>query len=144
MIRAFSVYNVENYVFKPGAYPKNEWKQCGLWDTKSFIKGTGNQTVDLSPFVAKPGQYEVVFTSSVVITGMKVSKAEIFFDNDKLTQQSFIKRKGDSNTFYINRTAQVADGSSSILQVEMTSDNSVFQNRGEIRIRERRQGVRIM
>jgi alpha-L-fucosidase len=84
-----------------------------------------------------PGQYEVVFTSSVVITGMKVSNAAIYFDNDKLTQQSFIKRKEATNTFYINRTAQVADGSSSILEVEMTSDNAVFQNRGEIKIRKR-------
>jgi len=62
---------------------------------------------------------------------------EIFFDNDKMTQQSFIKRKDDTNTFYINRTAQVADGSSSLLEVEMTSDNTVFQNKGEIKIRER-------
>jgi alpha-L-fucosidase len=140
LIRLFAVYNVEDYVFKPEAYSANEWRLCGEWDTKSFVRGKGNQTVDLSPFITKPGQYEVVFTSSVVITGMKVRKAEIYFDNDRQTQQSFIRRKDDSNTFYINRTAQVADGSSSILEVEMTSDNSVFQNRGEIRIRERGAG----
>ena len=137
LIRSFSIYNVADYVFKPEAYATNDWKQCGTWDTKTFVKGKDTQSIDLSQFITRPGQYEVVFTSSVVITGMKVSKAEIYFDNDKLTQQSFVKRKGDSNTFYINRTAQVADGSSSILKVEMTSDNAVFQNRGEVRIRER-------
>jgi alpha-L-fucosidase len=137
LIRSFSIYNVADYVFKPEEYETNDWKQCGTWDTKTFVKGKGTQSIDLSQFITRPGQYEVVFTSSVVITGMKVSKAEICFDNDKLTQQSFVKRKGDSNTFYINRTAQVADGSSSILKVEMTSDNAVFQNRGEVRIRER-------
>jgi alpha-L-fucosidase len=140
LIRSLAIYNVKNYVFKPEAYSTNEWKQCGTWDTKSFVSGTGKQSIDLSPFITKPGQYDVVFTSSVVITGMKVRKAEIFFDNDKLTQQSFIKRNGDTNRFYINRTAQVADGSSSILEVEMTSDNAVFQNRGEIKIREREVG----
>ena len=50
------------------------------------------------------------------------------------------KGKMTSNTFYINRTAQVAGGSSSILEVEMSSDNAVFQNRGEIKIREREAG----
>ena len=137
LVRSFAVYNVDNYTFRPEAYSTNEWKQCGTWDTKSFVNGSGKQTIDLSPFIKEPGQYEVVFTSSVVITGMKVSNAAIYFDNDKLTQQSFIKRKEATNTFYINRTAQVADGSSSILEVEMTSDNAVFQNRGEIKIRKR-------
>jgi alpha-L-fucosidase len=137
LIRSFGVYYAEDYVFIPEAYSTNEWKKCGTWDTKSFVKGRGSQTVDLSPFITEPGQYEVVFTSSVVITGMKVSNAAIYFDDDKMTQQSFIKRKGDSNTFYINRTAQVADGSSSVMEVEMTSDNAVFQNKGEIRIRGR-------
>jgi len=141
LIRSFAIYYVENYVFNPPAYSTNEWKLCGTWDTKSFVKGTGKQSIDLSPFVTKPGQYEVVFTSSVVVTGMKVKKAEIYFDNDKLTQQSFIKRKDNTNNFYINRTAQVADGSSTIMKVEMTSDNAVFQNKGEIKIRERRSGA---
>ena len=137
LIRSFSVYNVENFVYKPEAYSTNEWKQCGVWDTKSFAGGTGKQTIDLSPFITKPGQFEVVFTSSVVITGMKVIKAEIYFDDDKFTQQSYIQRREDSNTFYINRMAQVAKESSSVLEVEMASDNAVFQNKGEIKIRER-------
>jgi alpha-L-fucosidase len=137
LIRKFAVYNVDGYVFKPEAYSSAEWKLCGWWDTKSFTDGIGKQKIDLSPFITRPGQYEVAFTSSVVITGMKVSKAEIYFDNDRLTQQSFIKRKDDSNIFYLNRPAQVADGSSSILEVEMSSDNAVFQNKGEIKIRER-------
>ncbi len=140
LIRSFAVYNVADYNYSPDPYTENEWKQCGSWDTKSFKNKTGRITIDLSRFITKPGQYEVVFTSSVVITGMKVTNAEIFFDNDKLTQQSFLKRINDSNGFYINRTAQVAEGSSSILEVEMSSDNAVFQNRGEIKIRERGAG----
>jgi alpha-L-fucosidase len=137
LIRSFAVFNAENFVFVPEATKTSEWRLCGTWDTKTFTGGTGTQAIDLSPFITRPGQYEVVFTSSVVITGMKVTKAEIYFDNDNLTQQSFIKREGSTNTFYINRTAQVAEGSTSILKVEMTSDNSVYQNKGEIRIRER-------
>ena len=137
LIRSISIYNVENYQFKPDAYESNEWKLCGIWDTKNFVNGTGMQTIDLSSFIIKPGQYEVAFTTSVVITGMKVSKAEVYFDNDMLTQQDFIQQGGGSNIFYINRTAQVSAGSSTILKVQMFSDNKVFQNKGEIKIRER-------
>lgn len=137
LIRSFSIYNVEGYQYKPEAFASVEWNVCGTWDTKSFTNGTGEQTVDLSSFIKRPGQYEVVFTSSVVITGMNVVKAEIYFDGDMLTQQDFIRQKEKSKTFYINRTAQVAQGSSSVMKVKMSSDNAVFQNKGEIRIRER-------
>lgn len=83
----------------------------------------------------------MTFTASVVVTGMKVTKAEIYFDNDLLTQQDFIRQKENTNTFYINRTAQVARGSSTIVKVKMTSDDAVFQNKGEIKIRERDPGI---
>jgi hypothetical protein len=137
LIRSISIYNVEDYQYKPDAYASNEWATCGTWDTKDFVNGSGEQTIDLSTFMRKPGQYEVAFSASVVITGMKVNKAEVFFDNDLLTQQDFIQQGAKANTFYINRTAQVAEGSSTILKVEMISDNKVFQNKGEIKIRER-------
>jgi alpha-L-fucosidase len=136
-IRSISLFNVENYQFKPDSYSTNEWIQCGTWDTKDFNNGKTIQSIDLSPYITKPGQYEVAFTASVVITGMKVTKAEIYFDDDIFTQQDFIRRNGESNTFFINRTAQVAGESSTILKVEMTSDNAVFQNKGEIKIRKR-------
>jgi alpha-L-fucosidase len=139
LIRSFAVYKAENYIFKPDPFSSIEWNVCGPWDTKSFINGKGKLTVDLSKFIMKPGQYELTFTSSVVITGMHVEKAGIYFDNDMFTQQDFIQRKDGSNTFFINRTAQVAQGSKTILEVEMTSDNSVFNSKGEILIRERHQ-----
>ena len=137
LIRSFSVYNAENYQFKEDAYISSEWNICGKWDTKTFANGTGEQSIDLSPYITRPGQYEVIFTGTMVASGMKVIKAEIFFDGDIYTQQDFIKQKEKSNLFYINRTAQVAQGSSSVLKVKMSSNNAVFQNKGDIRIRER-------
>ena len=137
LIRSISIYYVKGYEYKPDVYASNDWKIIGTWDTKDFINGTGAQTIDLSPFITMPGQYEVVFTNSVVITGMNVTKAEIFFDQDPSTQQDFIKQDGNKNRFLINRTAQVDSESSTILKVEMASSNSVFQNKGDIRIRER-------
>ncbi len=138
LMRSFSVYRVENFEYKEDAAASNEWKLCGTWDTKDFANGTGEQTIDLSPFIERPGQYEVTFTASVANNRMKVVKAEIYFDGDPLTQQDFIRQKEKSNTFYLNRTAQVAQGSSSILKVKMSFNNEVLQNKGEIKIRERK------
>lgn len=137
LFRSFEVYRVENFIFKPPVYETSEWKECGLWDTKSFKNGSDEMTFDLSPYILKPGQYEVAFTFSVNVTGMKVDKAEIIFEND-VTLQEYITRKGNSNTFFINRTSQVAAGSSSVLKVKLSSDNSVFQNKGAVKIRERK------
>jgi len=137
LIRSFSLYGVENYNYKDDAFASNEWKLCGSWDTKNFTNGTGEQTIDLSPFITRPGQYEVTFTAAIANGGVKVTEAEIYFDGDMLTQQDFIQQKEKANTFYINRTAQVAQGSSSIMKVKMSSKNATFQNRGEIKIRER-------
>lgn len=120
--------------------PLNEKKRREvdeLMDTKNFTNGTGEQTIDLSPHIMRPGHYEVTFTAAIANGGVKVTKAEIYFDGDMLTQQDFIRQKEKSNTFYINRTAQVAQGSSSVLKVTMSSNNAVFQNKGEIKIRER-------
>lgn len=136
LIRSFQIYNVENFRFEPSVYDTGDWKECGQWDTKSFTGGKKEMTIDLSPYILRPGQYEVVFDFSVNVTGMRVDKAEIIFENDN-TMQQYITRKDNTNTFYINRTSQVATGSSSVLKVQMSSDNRVFQNKGTIRIRER-------
>jgi alpha-L-fucosidase len=137
LIRSFEAYHVENFRYTAPMYETSEWKECGLWDTKSFKNGRNEMTIDLSSYILKPGQYEVAFTFSVNVTGMRVDEAEIIFENDK-TMQEYLTRKGDSNTFYINRTSQVTTGSSSVLKVKMSSDNAVFQNKGAIKIRERK------
>jgi len=137
LIRALKVYNVDNFQFVAENYTTEDWVKCGIWDTKSFVNGVGEQTIDLTPFITKPGQYEISFTNTVAVTGMKVEKAQVFFDDDMKTQQDFIKRKNNGNLFNINRTAQVAKGSRTILKVRMISDNAVFQNKGDILVRER-------
>ena len=136
LIRSFEVFDVENYRFEPAPFETSDWKECGEWDTRSFINGKKEMLIDLSTYILKPGQYEVTFTYSINITGMHVDKAEIIFEKDT-TLQEYISRKEDENTFYINRTSQVAKGSSSVLKVQMSSDNKVFQNKGVIKIRER-------
>ena len=42
----------------PGA---QGWQRCGAWTAQSFRDGKATLTLDLSPFIPKPGQYEVKF-----------------------------------------------------------------------------------
>lgn len=137
LIRSFEVYNVDNYQFIPDKYETVDWKECGLWDTKSFNNGKGEISVDLSPYIIKPGQYEVAFTSSVNITGMRVDTAEIIFESKNTMSEYLTRKKNDFNTFYINQPYQVIAGSNLILKVKMSSNNKVFQNKGAIKIRPR-------
>ena len=136
LIRSFEVFRVDNFQFNPTSLTSQGWKECGKWDTKTFIGGKGELSFDLSPYITRPGQYEVTFSFDVNITGMRINKAEIIFDNGT-TLQEYLTRKEGTNTFYINRTSQVDTGSSSVLKVSMTSNNKVFQNKGTVYIRER-------
>lgn len=137
LIRSFAAFNVDDFIYKAPIHQSKEWSECGIWDTKNFTDGKGELTVDLTPFIQQPGQYEVTFLNSVNITGMWVEKAEVILDQDPNTLQEFITRKAGENTFYINRTAQVDRGNTSVLKVKMSSDNRSFQNKGTIVIRKR-------
>lgn len=135
LIRSFSVYNVSGYVYQPGATEGNEWKTCGEWNTKTFKNGKDTLLLDLSRFITTPGQYEVKFIADVSVTGTSIDSAEIMFENQN-TMQQYLQRK-DYDTFYINRTSQVVNSSSSVLKLYLHSDNQSFQNRGVFKIRKR-------
>ncbi len=135
LIRSFSVFNVNDYVYQPGATEGNEWKNCGEWNTKTFKDGKDTLMLDLSRFITTPGQYEVKFIADVSVTGTYIDSAEIIFENQN-TMQQYLQRK-DYETFYINRTSQVTNSSSSVLKLYMHSDNKSFQNRGVFKIRKR-------
>jgi len=138
LLRSFEVFNVSGYQFKPEVYEAEEWKECGVWDTQSFINGKDTISLDLSSFITKPGQYEIKLIPTLAVTRTWIDKGEIIFEDD-VTLQEYLTKK-DGNTFYINRTSQVDKGSSSVLKLYMGSDNSVFQNKGVFKIRPRSLG----
>lgn len=137
LLRSMAVYYVNNFELPRSAKEAKEYTVLQEWDTKDFVNGKGQMSIDLGKFITAPGQYEVSFTNAVSVTGMWVEKAEIIFDNDPKTLQDFIQRKPNENVFYINRTGQIDKGTSSILKVVMQSDNSSFQNKGFVKIRKR-------
>lgn len=135
LIRSFSAYSVKNFVYRPGEFESNDWKEVGTWDTKSFEKGKGTVRVDLSNYIRTPGQYELKVVYGVNITGIHIDTAIVRFENEE-TLQSYIQRS-DAMTFYINRTSQVDAGSSSVVDLLISSDNSSFNNKGMIMFRRR-------
>jgi alpha-L-fucosidase len=137
LIRSLSTYYVKDFKLPRFAQEAKAYTILKEWDTKRFVNGKGEMIVDLSSFITAPGQYEVNFSNAVSVTGMWVEKAQIVFDNDPKTLQEFIQRKPNENIFYINRTGQIDKNTSSILKVEMSSDNSSFQNKGFVKIKKR-------
>jgi len=69
-------------------------------------------SIDLSKYILKPGQYEVIFTYSITLPVCMLIKLKSFLKRILLCRN--ISRKDDENTFYINRTSQIAKGSSSV------------------------------
>lgn len=137
LIRSLAAYYVTGFELPKAEKEAKEYTILQEWDTKDFINGKGQMSIDLGKYITAPGQYEVIFTNAVSVTGMYVEKAEIIFDKDPNTLQEFIQRKPKENVFFINRTGQIDKGTSSILKVVMSSDNRSFQNKGFVKIRKR-------
>lgn len=137
LIRNMAAYFVRDFELPKSAKEAKEYTILQEWDTKNFVNGKGQMNIDLGKYITAPGQYEVSFTNAVSVTGMWVEKAQIVFDNDPKTLQEFIQRKPKENVFFINRTGQIDKNTRSILKVEMSSDNSSFQNKGFVKIRKR-------
>jgi hypothetical protein len=128
-------YNVKDYVLPIEQKMAEQWTTCGNWDTKTFKAGIDTIEVDCSFYIQQPGQYEIKFVQDVAITGTSVKEAILTIDNQN-TMQSYLTRKG-YDVFYINRTSQISNNSSTKIKFIMHSDNASFQNRGRFIIRKR-------
>ncbi|MCX6245051.1 MAG: alpha-L-fucosidase [Bacteroidetes bacterium] len=135
LIRSFSAYDVEGYKFKEEPYSAEEWKQCGEWDTKSFLEGRAIVILDLSKFITEPGQYELKALCSVCVTPSGIDTAEIVFDKT-FGLPEYLTHK-DPTTYYINRPMQVDKGSRTVIKLYMYSYHANFQNKGIFKIRKR-------
>lgn len=135
VLRSLKAYYVSDYSYQPALTETNEWAVCGNWDTKTFKNNRDTITLDLSNFITKPGQYELVFLADVAVTGTSIKQAIINFEKQN-TMQSYLTTT-NNQTFYINRTSQISVNSSSTITFYMESDNAVFQNRGVFKIRRR-------
>ena len=99
------------------------WQRCGAWAGKDFHAGQATLTLDLSPFITKPGQFEVKFELTSGQRTFRIAKATLLYEGEEATP-GLLTRLAALNTFNVNRTAQVTHETSSALKVEITDDDA--------------------
>ncbi|MEP6628256.1 MAG: alpha-L-fucosidase [Ginsengibacter sp.] len=120
LIRSFSLYKIDNtpeLLQKP--VTNTGWQYLNSWTADMLKKGKASITLNLTPFITKRGQYEVKFEQTEGNSKLKILHAELLYEGQK-TLPEFLVQK--ANTFYINRTAQVTNETSSVLNVTFSSD----------------------
>jgi len=121
LIRSFSVYKIDNTPeLSEKAVVNTGWQYLNSWTSEMLKTGKTSITLNLTPFITQPGQYEVKFEQSGGKSKLKIINAELLYEGEK-TLPEFLIQKG--NTFYINRTAQVTNETSSVLNVTFGSEN---------------------
>jgi len=111
------------------------WQRCGTWTAESFLNDHAALTLDLSPFIIRPGQFEVKFEQTGGQHRLRVTEATLFYEGEEATP-GLLTRLADANVFNINRTAQVTAETSSVLKVVITVDGGEGCN-GTVWIRPR-------
>ncbi|MFA6241199.1 MAG: alpha-L-fucosidase [Candidatus Hydrogenedentales bacterium] len=100
-------------------YPvKPDWQPCASWNSQKLREGPAVLTVDLTPFIPEPGQYEVRFTQTAGQHRLEILSATLLYEGSEATP-GLLTRLADSNTFNVNRTAQVTKESRTVLKVEI-------------------------
>ena len=116
----------------PGA---QDWQRCGAWTTQDFHDGKARLTLDLSPFIPKPGQFEVKFEQTGGKNAFRITNATLCFEGAEATP-GLLARLTDPNCFNVNRTAQVTKETSSVLLVDLMAEGG-NECEGVVQIRPR-------
>lgn len=117
---------------QPGS---RDWECCGVWSRETFREGRAELSLDLSPFIREPGQYEVRFVQTGGGDLFQIAQATLLYEGAQATP-GLLTRLAAPNTFNVNRTAQVTAETSSTLQVVITADGGV-DCEGTVQIRPR-------
>lgn len=96
------------------------WQRCGTWDAQAFRDGRASLTLDLSPFIPEPGQYEVKFEQTGGRHPLRILNAVLLYEGAEATP-GLLTPMDAAHTFNINRTAQVTQETSSVLKVEISA-----------------------
>ena len=96
------------------------WQRCGAWKAENLRGGKMTLTLDLSPFISKPGQFEVKFEQTNGQHQLRILKATLLYEGEEATP-GLLARLDDGQSFNVNRTGQVTKETSSVLRVEISA-----------------------
>ena len=111
------------------------WQRCGSWTSDIFRNGTNTLILDLSPFITRPGQYEVKFEQSGGPRPLHLIKATLIYEGED-AMTGLLTRTETGLAFNVNRTAQVTSESTSVLKVQVSTDDN-NDSQGAVWIRPR-------
>ena len=97
------------------------WQRCGAWTAESFHDGKAALTLDLSPFIPKPGQFEVKFEQTGGQHALRIAKSTLLYEGEAATP-GLLTRLDALPGFNVNRTAQVTKETSTVLKVEFSAN----------------------
>ena len=97
------------------------WQRCGAWTAESFHDGKAALTLDLSPFIPKPGQFEVKFEQTGGQHALRIAKSTLLYEGEAATP-GLLTRLDALPGFNVNRTAQVTKETSTVLKMEFSAN----------------------
>jgi hypothetical protein len=109
-----TIWELHLYPGAPG------WQRCGAWDATTFQQGTASLTLDLSPFIAQAGQYEVKLEQTGGQHPLQILKAVLLYEGEEATP-GLLTRPDGMPVFQVNRPAQVTKETSSVLRAEISA-----------------------
>ncbi|NNM88658.1 MAG: hypothetical protein HKL95_09080 [Phycisphaerae bacterium] len=113
----------------------DEWHSSGQWSAQNWSDGQVLLELDLHPFIQRPGQYELRLAPDAPVPALLVAHATLYFEGQSAAP-GMLTPLANPHTFNINRTAQVVEQSSSVLQLQL-HDRSGTHPPGSIWIRPR-------
>jgi alpha-L-fucosidase len=121
LIRSFSLYKVDNTsgLLKNTSTSDTSWQYLTSWTSSMLQTGKTTMRLNLTPYILAPGQYELKFEQEGGVNKVEILQGKLLYEGEMALSQ-FLLLKG--TTFHINRTAQVTNESSSILEVTFGAD----------------------
>ena len=122
LIRSLAVFQVDGVSWEFNPYPGAQgWQRCATWTARDFHDGKAVLTIDLSPCIPRPGQFEVKFEETGDPHGFHITRTTLLYEGEEATP-GLLTVMPVPNTLNINRTAQVTKETRSVLKVDLTTD----------------------
>lgn len=127
IIRRWAVYSVDDYdksvTNSTGGSQVSDWAECNNLKISQISDGFSVIEIDLSRKIPHPGQYEIQLKRDRTDELLKVERAELFYEGEPATPGLLTSDTG-LTTWFVNRTAQITNESSTVLKLIVREKNS--------------------
>jgi alpha-L-fucosidase len=122
LIRDFSAWHVSDFRPAPGASVVSTQRQCGNWDL--FGRSEMDLTIDLTPYIDEPNQYEIVFRPVQEGDPVTISDEAVYQAGQKANPGILTRKDTSGRVLHFSRTAVVTEDTNVTLQVKVSGKES--------------------